>query len=174
MIAIEFRPGIIVRLLREKRGLAQNQLGVDKTTVSQLELGNRETKREKLKTIAEHLGVTIGEIEAIVESLNRKVAPFRPSACPDNYPEHISYHEMLEDILHNGGKLADWIAGNVVTFYSQMTGEPVDLSALSRKVQDGVILDGSGRKSKKKTGGSNTGIFIGNSGRMLGEGRGRR
>ncbi len=55
-------------------------------------------------------------------------APLQASTCPDNNPDHISYHENLERILHDGGDaeiLAALAVNALKAVLSESGGGPV-------------------------------------------------
>ena len=70
MVKLRFTFGTVVKHMREQQGLSQRDLGVNITTVSQMELGNRNPKPESMKKIAQSLGTTVEAINAEVDRLN--------------------------------------------------------------------------------------------------------
>ena len=70
MIRVDFTVGRVVRLLREQLELSQEDLGMNKSSASKIELGKRNPRPETLEIIAKRLNVSVQEIHEFVDRLN--------------------------------------------------------------------------------------------------------
>jgi transcriptional regulator with XRE-family HTH domain len=150
MLYIKFGIGQIIRILREQIGLDQSDLGVDKGTISKIELGQRVPKPETLDKIAAKLRTTPGEIYLTLETLNRKIRMSEANTelvCAD----HKEQYEMLEEILHSGNEdLVHAINVNLQSLSSSAARRPYS--------NEGVTSPDSvapGDKSRSKAGVNN-------------------
>lgn len=140
-VAELFDIGDILRVLRLRAGIRgpkeiKKKLGVNKGTMSRIE-NTSKLKRETLENLAPRLGTSVAEIYAARDALRAlKPAPSLPvSLCKDNLPSHAKLHTYLETVLHDP-TVGPFLAGNVVTFHSQVTGEPPDFAAASGEGND--------------------------------------
>jgi len=117
----EFTRRNLIRFLRHEKRLGQNQLGVHHTTISRLERGDSEDLDQRTReAIKKHLGMSLDEIDEMVEILNGRIMP-AGAGSSFSCEKHKKLHEYFEYVLEEGNYRADWIAGSVVTFYSQWT-----------------------------------------------------
>ena len=97
---IIFHVGDAIRKVRETRKLTKNQLA-DRIKLRRNSMGVIEKTgkcdTEVLKKIAAALDVPAS---FLIDNNGIQSAPLQPSICPDNNKDHMSYHEMLETILH--------------------------------------------------------------------------
>jgi len=108
MIKRRFTFGIVVRLLREEKGLYQHQLGLSAKSVSHMELGATDPGHKAMKTVAEHLGTTVDAINAEVDRLNGLA--FGDASDQKDYADNSPYslyHELLDEILNSKRKDAE-------------------------------------------------------------------
>ena len=111
MIRLKFNFATVVRLLREQKGLKQNELGVNHVTVSQMELGNRNPEPETMQKIAQHLGTTVEEINAMVDRLNG-LSGRNPAESNGDSP-HSRLHQLLDEVMSSNRKGAEILRHNV-------------------------------------------------------------
>jgi transcriptional regulator with XRE-family HTH domain len=160
MLDITFGIGQVIRMLREQAGLDQEGLGLDKGTISRIELGKNNPRPETLETIARKLKTTPGEIYTTLEMLNRKVRASREEEPVCKH--HKAHYELLEDILHSGKEdliygitvtLRAYSAGATDKLYSKLGGGSLSLEEL----QQSTSLPNSGEfifdRSPKAKGG---------------------
>ena len=102
MIRLEFNFAVVAGLIRRQKGLRQNELGVDTTTVSQMELGNTRPKIETMETIAHALGTTVEEINATADYLNGLSG--RNLGDSNSVSPHSRLHQILDDVLSSNRK----------------------------------------------------------------------
>jgi transcriptional regulator with XRE-family HTH domain len=123
-MAIEWNVGDVIRKLRQSANLTQEQLAdltdLRPATISAIETtGNY--KPETLKAIAKALQVSLADIYSLIPDKTPKPTSPADSICPDNNPDHISYHQEMEKILH------EYPVGERIT--------PVALSALRAMIE---------------------------------------
>ena len=99
------RFGENIKKLRRDRGWSQATLAkkagnLNVETINRIEYGLNTTTKNLYK-IAAALKVPIGEL---LPEEERSIGKHNNSVCPDNDPEHISYHELAERILHSGNE----------------------------------------------------------------------
>jgi|GEM_PF-3684254 len=108
MLTINYTFGIVARILRVKKGLKQNQLGVCAKTVNQMELGNTDPELKTLKTVAEYLGTTVEAINAEVNRLNGMESGDTVNQRDfGNSSPYSMHHELLDTILNSKRKDAE-------------------------------------------------------------------
>jgi transcriptional regulator with XRE-family HTH domain len=110
------------------QGEIAKRIGVQQATVSQYLSGTRAMSEEVIEKFCDALGVKLADLEAWNPELAK--IRFTPTVCPKNREDHLLLHKYLERVLEAGGRPADWLGGNIVTFYAQLSGEEPDLSAL--------------------------------------------
>ena len=116
MFRIKITLGSVIRLIREQKGLSQEDLGMNKVSVSKIEADARHPRPETLAVIAKSLGVTVAEIYAELDRLNRAGESDLRTQHKDVSPEHIKCHDLLDVVLH--GKTEDaefWRQGVLAT-----------------------------------------------------------
>lgn len=104
-----FHPGDVLRKWRNERGIGIVALAklakIDKGTISKIENGGsyRQPTFEKLCQAFEKKPIDV-YIELVER--NRGSVSTAASICPDNNPDHISYHATFEDVLHGDPQIA--------------------------------------------------------------------
>lgn len=99
------RFGENIKKLRKNHGWSQTTLAkkagnLNVETINRIEYGQNTTTKNLYK-IAAALKVPIGKL---LPEEERGTGKNNNSACPENNPDHISYHEIAERILHSGNK----------------------------------------------------------------------
>lgn len=129
------RFGKKIKKLRKERGWNQAALGdkaggINVETINRIEHGQN-TTTDKLYKIAAALEVPIGEL---LPEDERAIAANCHSVCPDNDPDHISYHETAERVLHSGNEmLIKVMAIGLEAIASQLDGFSPDGPPTKRK-----------------------------------------
>jgi transcriptional regulator with XRE-family HTH domain len=91
-------------------------VGCSQSMISDLLNGEKRLSDAWIERICDAIGITLSDLdwkdrkETVAQKANREL------------------HQYFDAILVNGGDRANWISGNVITFYSEMTGKKPDLS----------------------------------------------
>ena len=116
MIKVDFTAGTVIRLMREQKGMGQESFGMDKASLSKIELGHRVPRPETLEKIANQLGVTTGEIFEYVDRLN--------SLNTEQVDgERLRLHRKLDDLLDAGGELSIATKVNIESLYEKVASQ---------------------------------------------------
>lgn len=137
-----------IRELRRSRNWSQQQLGekargkrksaINKETINRIEHGCN-TTTDTLRDIAEAFDVTVGDLLPIEHKpSNERQAEGVDGTKLAIKPAHEKLHEYFEYILCTGSPQAGWLAGNIATFYAQLTGTEPDTGAVAA-VQAGRV-----------------------------------
>jgi hypothetical protein len=111
-----------------KASLAR-KMGCVASEVSHLLSGERELSEKWILKFCDALEITLSDLEMpkmeeTESEKNRRIL-----------------HGYFDAILRNGGDRANWLSGNVLTFYSEMTGKKPDSSVMPSKTQENCASD---------------------------------
>jgi transcriptional regulator with XRE-family HTH domain len=106
-----------------ERRITQKQIAdylhCSQSAVSQYLTGESAMTDEIVEQFCDFFCVKLGDLENWNPELAKirfQSSPMPSSVCPQNNKEHISYHEMLERILHKGEK-----KGNYIFYYLKIS-----------------------------------------------------
>ena len=142
-IMAEIHEGDVVRKLRETRSWSKDRLaaaaGVRPNTIGEMErTGARNL--QTLRSVAQALGISVEDIFCLLRELKKPEPPAASTGQQVN-PAHRKLHEYFEYILCTGSPQAGWLAGNIATFYAQLTGTEPDTGAVAEVQADRVSGD---------------------------------
>jgi predicted transcriptional regulator len=110
-----------------ERRITQKQIAdylhCSQSAVSQYLTGESAMTDEIVEKFCDFLCVKLGDLENWNPELAKirfQLSPMPSSVCPQSNKEHISYHEMLERILHKGEKKwANGIIANIEAMHDK-------------------------------------------------------
>lgn len=143
IVMAEIHEGDVVRKLREARSWSKDRLaaaaGVRPNTIGEMERSGAKNLHT-LRSVAQALGICVEDIFCLLRDLKNPEPPVA-GAGPKVNPAHRRIHEYFEYILCSGSPQAVWLAGNIATFYAQLTGTEPDTAAVSAIQNDQISKD---------------------------------